>query len=656
VTVDAHTGKSDGFLWRDDQPLTSGKISELDEQLQRLLGSPAWFFQSVFAAQGAASLLSLRPATRKDFFVEFLGLDHLQAAAERARQVAVFLEAWTAGLRVEAQRLTQEVEELPLLEQRLAAQQQEASAHEAALSEARTNEQQCHTHVEAVRRQALQAQEAAHHLRTWEQQRARIVATAAREEAIVQTERRRAHAESARLRQTLTALDARMAALGAQERTADEIDGERARLTTAVADREGELQTLHRAAEAERDLSQVEGQYQQRIATLSTALAERQRLAAALRSRPVEAPESLCRGCGLAQAAWQARDEAQMGVTQLERLQREHTTAVHTLRTAIPQGCRPRATVEAELTDARQQLQVLEQLRAQQHDRARLREERTAAEATLQTVQETLSRLDAALTEAQRQRAEDLRRVEEELANARAACILDLADRVRTAEQRLAAARQQIAQHTEALAHTQAAIALLTQQMAERNARRPRLHQVQTHLRRGEAEQAEWALLARLCGRDKLQALELDAAAPAISQYCNLLLGQCFDGRFALTFCTLDAQGREVFDLVVRDSRSGEEQALRVMSGGEQTLVLHAVRLALTVYAKERSARDFRTIFCDEVDGHLYSETRREFLAMNRAALRLGNFETMFLVSHSPEILDGADHVMTFTHGSVTLT
>jgi len=401
VTVDAHTGKSDGFLWRDEQPLTSGKISELDEQLQRLLGSPAWFFQSVFAAQGAASLLSLRPATRKDFFVEFLGLDHLQAAAERARQVAVFLEAWNAGLRAEAQRLTQELEELPLLEQRLAARQQEASAQEAALSDAHTNEQQCHTRVEAVRRQALQAQEAAHHLHTWEQQRARIVATAARQEAIVQAERRRAHAESVRLRQTLTGLDTRMAALGAQERTADEIDRERVRLATAIADREGELQSLHRATEAERDLSQVEGQYQQRITTLSTTLAERQRLAAALRSRPAEAPESLCRGCGLAQAAWQARDEAQTRATQLECLQREHSTAVQALRTAIPQGCRPRAAVEAELTDARQHLQVLEQLRVQQHDRARLCEERATAEATLQTVQETLSRLNAVLTEVQ---------------------------------------------------------------------------------------------------------------------------------------------------------------------------------------------------------------------------------------------------------------
>jgi exonuclease SbcC len=656
VTVDAHTGKSDGFCWCDDQPLTSGKISELDEQLQRLLGSPEWFFQSVFAAQGAASLLSLRPAMRKDFFAEFLGLDHLQAAAERARQVAVFLEAWNAGLRAEAQRLRQEVDELPLLEQRLAARQQEATVHESVLSRVCVHEQQCRARVDAVRRQVLQAQEAAQRLRTWEQQHARIMAAATRQETTIQTERRRAHAEIARVHQARTALDTRIAAIATQERTADEIDHERATLKTVIARCEAELQTIHRAAEAERDLSQAEAQYQQRLATLSTTLTERQRLAIALTSRPAEAPESLCRGCGLAQAAWQARDETQTLATQCERLQTEHATALHALRTAIPQGCRPRAAVEAELTAVREQLQILEQFRVQQQDHARLREERATAETTLQTVQEALSRLDAALAEVQQQRAADLQRVEEELANARAACMPDMSEQVRVAEQQLAAATQQVIRQTETLADTRAAFSLIIQQIAERNTRRPRLQQVQTQLRHGEAEQAEWVLLAQLCGRDRLQAVELDAAAPAISQYCNLLLGQCFGGRFALTFRTLDAQGREVFDLVVRDSRSGEERELRLMSGGEQTLILHAVRLALTLYAKERSARDFRTIFCDEVDGQLYSETRREFLAMNRAAMRLGSFDTMFLVSHSPEILDGADHVITFTHGSVTLT
>jgi metal-sulfur cluster biosynthetic enzyme len=97
----------------------------------------------------------------------------------------------------------------------------------------------------------------------------------------------------------------------------------------------------------------------------------------------------------LAQAARQARDEAHTRATQLERLQTAHTMAVRALHTAIPQGCRPRAAVEAELTDALEQLQVLEQLRVQQQDHARLHEERATAEATLQTVQETITRLDA---------------------------------------------------------------------------------------------------------------------------------------------------------------------------------------------------------------------------------------------------------------------
>jgi ABC-type protease/lipase transport system fused ATPase/permease subunit len=56
------------------------------------------------------------------------------------------------------------------------------------------------------------------------------------------------------------------------------------------------------------------------------------------------------------------------------------------------------------------------------------------------------------------------------------------------------------------------------------------------------------------------------------------------------------------------------------------------------------------------VDGQLHSETRRECPAMNQAAIRRESFDTMVLVSHSPEVLDGADQVMTFSHGPVTLT
>ena len=73
VTVDAQSGKSDGFLWENGEPLSKeGKVSQHDEKLIEILGSPEFFFKSVFSPAEAESLLSLRPAARKDFFVEFL--------------------------------------------------------------------------------------------------------------------------------------------------------------------------------------------------------------------------------------------------------------------------------------------------------------------------------------------------------------------------------------------------------------------------------------------------------------------------------------------------------------------------------------------------------------------------------------------------------
>ena len=98
VTADSHSGKSDGFLWLDGEPLTTGKISELDEQLEKLLGPKDTFFQSVFAAQSAETLLSLKPAKRKEFFVEFLGLGKLQEYSARAKEVAGFVAGKISGL------------------------------------------------------------------------------------------------------------------------------------------------------------------------------------------------------------------------------------------------------------------------------------------------------------------------------------------------------------------------------------------------------------------------------------------------------------------------------------------------------------------------------------------------------------------------------
>jgi DNA repair exonuclease SbcCD ATPase subunit len=105
VTASSESDKTDGYMWIDGEPVTpNGKVTELDEQLQILMGSEDLFFTSQFAAQSAESLLSKSKARRKDFFVEFLRLGRYQEFSENAKQVAQYiggiLEGWKPGLDV----------------------------------------------------------------------------------------------------------------------------------------------------------------------------------------------------------------------------------------------------------------------------------------------------------------------------------------------------------------------------------------------------------------------------------------------------------------------------------------------------------------------------------------------------------------------------
>jgi ABC-type lipoprotein export system ATPase subunit len=75
----------------------------------------------------------------------------------------------------------------------------------------------------------------------------------------------------------------------------------------------------------------------------------------------------------------------------------------------------------------------------------------------------------------------------------------------------------------------------------------------------------------------------------------------------------------------------------------------------MTLHAKSKSGRDFRTIFVDEIDGQLSQKIRHEFADMNREALKEGEFGTMFLVSHSNEVIDSADRMIQFDEGAVSI-
>ncbi len=164
-------------------------------------------------------------------------------------------------------------------------------------------------------------------------------------------------------------------------------------------------------------------------------------------------------------------------------------------------------------------------------------------------------------------------------------------------------------------------------------------------------EISEWRYLQTACGKNGLQALEIDGAAPLITSIANQLLSQAFGPLFSVKLITQDDNGKECLDIVVI-SEDGEEILLENLSGGQKVWVLMALRLAMTLLSKEKSGHNFETFFADELDGPLDPENSLNFMAMYQAFMEIGKFKAGYFISHKPSCRNLADNVLRFEAGN----
>jgi exonuclease SbcC len=164
------------------------------------------------------------------------------------------------------------------------------------------------------------------------------------------------------------------------------------------------------------------------------------------------------------------------------------------------------------------------------------------------------------------------------------------------------------------------------------------------------ADIADWTYLKNSCGKNGLQAMEIDATAPLISSFANDLLSKAFGPLFSVKLLTQNEEGKEVLDIVVIND-DGEEVLLDNLSGGQKIWILMALRLAMTLLSKEKSGKNFESFFADEIDGPLDSENATSFIKMYQAFMQIGGFKNGYFISHKESCRDLADNILMFTPG-----
>jgi exonuclease SbcC len=158
-------------------------------------------------------------------------------------------------------------------------------------------------------------------------------------------------------------------------------------------------------------------------------------------------------------------------------------------------------------------------------------------------------------------------------------------------------------------------------------------------------EGQEWELIARAFGRDGIQALELDALAPGISETANRILESAYGDRFRIEIRTTRIGGAgkktkqiEDFLIYVIDSEDGEAVLLDDKSGGEAVWIKRAIYDAFAVIRKRNTAFAFLTCFQDETDGALDAAAKTAYCRMLEAAHAESHLQHTIIITHSNEV------------------
>ena len=695
IMIDARTGKSEAYLYRNDHPLNDGKIVSYKQAVESLLGPEELFFQSIFSGQGTAGFTDLTPAKRKELFFELLNLQKYEAYSQHARQAAEELEKSLAAKKAIIEQNEQELQSRPQVlagiesaSARASKLQASVRLHEKVFEQICQDQSDLRQKLEARLQQRKEAAGLDEDIRLLtirersvgenyshekkkgelkiaavEKELARIRTICSHKEEILARveELRRLREEAGRLEvlekeaYEIGRVEAEARAVHQREREAyqqnrarlirdrDRITAEERLLRKSIDHElslcEGELERVRKSAALIDTVgcNAIEGLPEQCV-LLSTAVQARHAIPELQRHlRLLQSREYIEQ-----QGALQMRQELLACDAQLESLEQSAPSFDETrfaqLKAALGYD-------RSGHDDLRLQISLLQKKGWEQ-----LLEEVKIAESVELEKRSALASIDEQLSELGARYGRELGEARELLAEKQARRLAIVIDEDLLDETSYEASKKRIKKILEHVQRDELAcsgeIASGRMLVEKLDALEERNRQAHSEANRLAERITDWRLIQRACSKDGIPALELDAAGPAISRIANALLASSFGSRFQIRFETTrlskDSKKQlETFDVCVYGQDG--EKSIEDLSGGEQVWIERAIAEAIAIHLSESSQRSFQCTFQDEADGPLDPENKQNYLAMLRESFKLGRRCYGFIVSQTPDIWQQVD-------------
>jgi len=632
------SGKTEGFLTKNGEPLSDGKISSYNEQIEELFGSLNMFVQSAFVAQKQKfDVTSATQGEKKAIFRELSGLDYLQTYTEVAKQKAKEFDN-------EIARYSGKIETLQDLVQRIPELEMDIIELDNNVKDADEEMKRLHTEGDTVKERVAELQRNVDRNNEF---RNRI--NALRDDIHGYLEERKELDRKKRDYQRALEIKATV------EQEVQDYDDLRAKESALLDDRQRISDERERlTAEYNKACKAVDAEKQKYLdkkTAIEAQLSEFRQKKAVLSQKidylveKTEQPlDEHCPTCGQILPE-ETRQQLIQERTELEATLKKEQQKLFYLDIEInhaeddlningntiadleypPAPGLPEFN-DSELHDVRNELSAIditgarEMLRKAQEAEVRIEE----ADSRLLTIAKQID--DAT------KQIEELKPGIDITSEQEHKKAVDELEELRTAYENASNRKASLEAERKGL----------TQQLSDLQAQKAELEEVKKSLESARAELADWQLLQEACGPNGIQALELDALAPNITEVANRLLTAAYGSRFQIQVQTTRFVGSgskrkqaEDFQIYVLDAENGSEQSIDTLSGGESVWIKKALYDAFGIIRARNTGTKFLTVFLDEADGALDPEARERYIRMIEAAHgESGRYHTI-MITHS---------------------
>ena len=684
IKIDCQSERTEGFIWKDGESLVNGKIREYAKYMTDLFGSSNLFFNSVFCAQNAQKLSEMRTGELKTLFAEFLRLDRLQDYEETAKQVINVLTGKSGQIE----------KQLLILNNKMAGYEDIGRQ----LSRARADMSIVETSTEDLKKKCVEYQEELDRLKDKKSKQEVLITQKANTEAKIKEltdtlskEQKDNYAELNGLRETYKSLQAEISKNEGLIKQADEINAAATREKELVdqinslnekielgRSNEAELQNTINNIEMRLSAARVEknllvtdvdlAQINQSLTTCINTITNKESQLSSLEIRDKECKSSTC---SFIVAALEAKKELPGLTTEREELTLKKQLRIGRLGIEANEIEERMSSGEHELKLSKENLKARQETNTEDRKRlttARMElnkakdhaDKKTALEVAKSQYENVTRQMEENATKGKElkikweNRSNDLTRSINDVT----ASLSDINQQIDTDIDLLIPKRQyDIDEIKKTISETETILNNSRAQIMKFEADLSASAEVEKDIGAANDEKlklnadiADWAYLKNSCGKNGLQAMEIDGAAPLITGYANDLLSRAFGSLYAVKFLTQDEEGKECLDIITI-GEDGEEILLDNLSGGQKVWCLMALRLAMTLLSKEKGGRNFETAFFDEMDGALDPDNAVNFINLYKSFMEIGKFTAVAFISHKPECRSLADHVLMFEPG-----